>query len=392
MGDDFSARDTASNAPTNANGLRFGFTTGSCAAAGSKAAAYMLLTGMVKDRISITTPKGIVFNASIVDICRTETSVSCAVVKDGGDDPDVTTGAHIVSSVSLLPEKSAPYVEIVGGTGVGVVTAPGLDQKPGEAAINHVPREMITKEVLEVCRLCDYNGGIRVEVSVPEGEELASKTFNPRLGIKGGISILGTSGIVEPMSSKALLDTIRVEFNQKKALGYTVAAVSPGNYGLDFMKQAFGYDLDKSVKCSNFIGDTIDMAYEIGFRKILITGHIGKLIKVSGGIMNTHSKEGDCRMELLAAAAVKAGCCVDVVRAILDANVTEEGIRLLDGEGRRKEAMDYVMDRIMFFIEKRAGSGMEAGCIMYSNMFGLLAASRNAETLLSEAKGQGASV
>ncbi len=380
--------------------MRFGFTTGSCAAAASKAAAYMLLTGRVKDRISITTPKGIVFDAQIVDIVRSESSVSCAVIKDGGDDPDVTTGAHIVSTVSYLPTKNAsdseptenfatsnahkPYVVIQGGEGVGRVTLPGLDQKPGEAAINHVPREMITKEVLEVCRLCDYNSGISVRISVPEGEELAEKTFNPRLGIKGGISILGTSGIVEPMSSQALLDTIRTELKQKKALGATIAAVSPGNYGLEFMKEKYGYDLDKSVKCSNFIGDTIDMAAELGFKKFLLTGHIGKLIKVSGGIMNTHSKEGDCRMELLAAAAVKAGCRLETVRDILNAAVTEEGVRMIERDGKREQAMAYVMERIMYFLEKRVEGKMEIGCIMYSNEFGLLAQSPNAQAILKE--------
>ena len=418
-----SVSGTAPNLLTNANGLRLGFTTGSCAAAGAKSAVYMLLTGRVKDHISITTPKGIVFNAQIVDIVRSESSVSCAVIKDGGDDPDVTTGAHIVSTVSFLPARNAgandcansatiaipadsarnacvpansaspansaqndvaPYVVIEGGEGVGRVTLPGLDQKPGEAAINHVPREMITKEVLEVCHLCDYNGGISVKISVPEGETLAEKTFNPRLGIKGGISILGTSGIVEPMSSQALLDTIRTELNQKKALGATIATVSPGNYGLEFMKEKYGYDLDKSVKCSNFIGETIDMAAELGFKKFLLTGHIGKLIKVSGGIMNTHSKEADCRMELLAAAAVKAGCNLETISGILNAAVTEEGIDLIERDGRREQAMAYVMERIMFFLEKRAGGKMQMGCIMYSNDFGLLAQSRNAADMLAE--------
>ena len=371
--------------------MRFGFTTGSCAAAASKAAAYMLLTGRKKDTISIETPKGIRFDAQIVDIERQENYVRCAVIKDGGDDPDVTTGAHIVSTVRFLPE-AAQFIVIDGGKGVGRVTLPGLDQKPGAAAINHVPREMITKEVLEVCNICDYKGGLSVEISVPEGEELASKTFNPRLGIKGGISILGTSGIVEPMSSQALLDTIRTELNQKKALGATVAAVSPGNYGLDFMRLVYGYDLDKSVKCSNFIGDTIDMAAEIGFEKFLLTGHIGKLIKVSGGIMNTHSKEGDCRMELLAAAAVKAECRLETVSAILNAAVTEEGVRLIEQNGKREKAMAYVMERIMFYLDKRAteaaqrtGQGkMEIGCIMYSNDFGLLAKSDNAVDMLKD--------
>ena len=241
--------------------MRYGFTTGSCAAAAAKAAAYMLLLGRKKTEITIETPKGIPYTAQILDIRRTEDVVSCAVQKDGGDDPDVTTGAWIYAKVTycgndrkdfrsqadfqsrenLQSLEDTPYVQIDGGIGVGRVTKPGLDQPVGNAAINHVPREMITKEVLEVCRLVDYKGGLAVEIFVPEGEQLAEQTFNPRLGIKGGISILGSSGIVEPMSSQAILDTIRVELRQRRAEGYAYVAVAPGNYGLDFMKQAYGY-------------------------------------------------------------------------------------------------------------------------------------------------------
>ncbi len=347
----------------------------------------MLLTGKNKTEITIETPKGIPFAAQIVDTVRGEHAVSCAVIKDGGDDPDITTGAHIVSTVSLLPSTADgvdPYVTIEGGIGVGRVTKPGLDQKPGNAAINHVPREMITREVLEVCALCDYHGGISVVISVPEGQKLAQKTFNPRLGIAGGISILGTSGIVEPMSSQALLDTIRVELNQKKALGYPVAAVSPGNYGLDFMKAAYGFDLDTSVKCSNFIGDTIDMAAGLGFDKLLITGHIGKLVKLSGGIMNTHSKEGDCRMELLAAAAVTAGCSLEGIRKILEAATTEEGIRILqdEGNGILQKTMDLLIEKSMFYLNRRGKGNIHIEVMMYANGFGLLGCSEEAESYL----------
>jgi len=363
--------------------MRFGFTTGSCAAAGSKAAAYMLLTGKEKNQITIQTPKGIEFCANIVDVEKHENWVSCAVIKDGGDDPDITTGAHIVSCVKYI-EGNELKIIIEGGKGVGKVTKPGLDQPVGNAAINHVPREMIQKEVLEVCQLCDYKGGLLVEISVPEGEQLASKTFNPRLGITGGISILGTSGIVEPMSSQALLDTIKVELNQKKALGYKIAAVTPGNYGLDFMKQNYSFDLDKSVKCSNFIGDSIDMAVEAGFEKLLLTGHIGKLIKVSGGIMNTHSKEGDCRMELLAAAAIHAGTGLEDVKQILNSVSTEEGVRILRECNTVEKTMEFVMEKIMFFLNKRSNGKIQIECMMYCNEFGLLAKSCNADLFISE--------
>lgn len=363
--------------------MRFGFTTGSCAAAAAKAAAYMLLSGKEKKEITIMTPKQILFPAKIVMIHREENWVSCAVEKDGGDDPDVTTGAHIMATVSL---NDTGVITIDGGGGVGRVTKPGLDQPVGNAAINHVPREMIRKEVTEVCRLLDYQGGLEIVISVPEGEALAQRTFNPRLGIVGGISILGTTGIVEPMSSKALLDTIYVELRQKKELGQTIAAVSPGNYGLDFMKENYGYDLDKSVKCSNFIGDTIDMAVELGFSKMLLTGHIGKLIKVSGGIMNTHSKEGDCRMELLTAAALKAGCSSQTALQLLECVTTQEGVRILQEAGCLEGACAYLTDRISFFLQKRAAGKIEIEFMMYANEIGLLAQSRKAEQFLQELK------
>lgn len=363
--------------------MRYGFTTGSCAAAAAKAAAYMLLSGRQKNTITIETPKGIPYTAEILEITRGEKAVQCAVRKDGGDDPDITSGALIYAEVSLTDhtrmQATDTRIHIDGGIGVGRVTKPGLDQPVGNAAINHVPREMIAKEVLEVCDLMDYKGNLQVIISVPEGEAIAKKTFNPRLGIVGGISILGTSGIVEPMSNQALLDTIRVELNQRRAEGFDYIAVAPGNYGLDFMKKAYGYDLDKSVKCSNFIGVTIDMAVECGFTRMLLTGHIGKLIKVAGGIMNTHSKEADCRMELLSAFAIHEGAGADVAAKILDCVATEEAVRLLREAGKQQKVMDYAMERIMFYLNKRAGGRMQIDCIMYDNTFGELAKSKEAD-------------
>lgn len=392
--------------------MRYGFTTGSCAAAAAKAAAYMLLTGREKTKITIETPKGIPYTAQIRDICRKEREVSCAVEKDGGDDPDITTGALICARVSLPQEegreageagkdlgakagtvRSPEQAQIVidGGFGVGRVTKPGLDQPVGNAAINHVPREMIEREVLQVCQVLDYCGSLSVEISVPEGEHLAERTFNPRLGIVGGISILGTSGVVEPMSTQAILDTIRVELRQQRALGREDVVISPGNYGLDFLKNTYHYNLDKSVKCSNFIGLTIDMAVEEGFKRLLLAGHIGKLIKVAGGIMNTHSREGDCRMELLTAFAVKCGVAAEDAEKILSCVTTEEAVRILDECGRRQEVMDHAMERILFYLEKRAQGKLAIECIMYANDFGALAKSKEAEewfTLLAQDAGQ----
>lgn len=367
--------------------LRKGFTTGSCGAAAAKAALYMLLTGSVKDEIEIITPGGAVFRTEVKDIFREGNRVRCAVVKDGGDDPDVTTGLHVTAEVRAEERgDGALEIQIEGGPGVGRVTLPGLDQLVGNAAINRVPRQMIEKELSEVAELLDFRGRIRVILSVPGGEEAAERTFNPRLGIEGGISILGTTGIVEPMSTRAILDTIRVELNQRKALGDRIAAVSPGNYGLNFMQETYGYDLNRSVKCSNYVGDTVDMVREMGFRGMLLTGHIGKLIKVSGGIMNTHSKEGDARMELLAAGVIRAGGSTDTLRGILNCRVTEEALGIIQGESPEllRKSMESVMDRILYYLRKRAGKELPVECILYSNEFGLLAASPGAMDMLEE--------
>lgn len=367
--------------------LRKGFTTGSCGAAAAKAALYMLLTGSVKDEIEIITPGGAVFRTEVKDIFREGNRVRCAVVKDGGDDPDVTTGLHVTAEVRAEERADGTLeIRIEGGPGVGRVTLPGLDQPVGNAAINRVPRQMIEKELSELAELLDFRGRIRVILSVPGGEAAAERTFNPRLGIEGGISILGTTGIVEPMSTRAILDTIRVELNQRKALGDRIAAVSPGNYGLNFMKETYDYDLNRSVKCSNYVGGTVDMVRELDFRGMLITGHIGKLIKVSGGIMNTHSKEGDARMELLAAGVIRAGGSMDILRGILNCRVTEEALGIIQAESPAllRKSMESVMDRILYYLRKRAGEELPVECILYSNEFGLLAASPGAMDMLEE--------
>ena len=373
--------------------MRFGFTTGSCAAAASKAASYMLLSGTIKNEITIQTPKGISYKAHIQDIQRHEESVTCAVEKDGGDDPDITTGTQIYATVSYGDGEmgDASQIHIDGGLGVGRVTKPGLDQPVGNAAINHVPREMIQAEVREICDLFDYNGNLEVLISVPDGVQLAEHTFNPRLGIEGGISIIGTTGIVEPMSSQALLDTIAVELRQRKALGFDYVAVTPGNYGLDFMKKNYGYNLDRSVKCSNFIGATIDMAVELGFQRLLLTGHIGKLIKVAGGIMNTHSREADCRMELLIAFVVRRQLPLNYIMPLFDCVTTEDAIGILEQSGQLKEMMTDVVERICYYLEKRAKGKLKIDCIVYTNEFGELAKSKEVEqwfTLLEQEQEQ----
>ena len=361
----------------------YGFTTGSCAAAAAKAATYMLLSGRIKNSIKIDTPSGIEYDTKVEDIFVKEDMVSCAVRKHSGDDPDVTDGILIYASSQIIYDKSNEVI-IEGGEGVGVVTRPGLDRSVGEAAINTVPRMMIENEVRQVMEAFDITYGIKIVVSVPKGEEIALKTFNPRLGIVGGISIIGTSGIVEPMSTKALIDTIRVELRQQKEEKGEIAVVSPGNYGLELMHKHYGYDLNKAVKCSNFIGETIDIAGELGFEKMIITGHMGKLIKLSGGIMNTHSKEADCRMELLAVAAYKSGADKNVIDSILGSVSTDEAYEYIDKEGLGEKCFSYIMDRVYFYINKRAGDRLKVECIIYSNKWGLLGKTPGADEYMKE--------
>ncbi len=368
--------------------MRFGFTTGSCAAAASKAAAYMLLSGREQNSISIETPGGKKYDACIEDIKRDGSSVSCAVRKDGGDDPDITSGLLIYSKVSFSDRKD-DTVFIEGGEGVGRVTKPGLDRPVGDAAINTVPRKMITDEVNSVREMFDHEDSLLVTIYVPGGAEVAKKTFNPKLGIEGGISIIGTSGIVEPMSSKALLDTIRVELNQRKALGFDYAAVAPGNYGRDFFSDKYGIDIDQSVKCSNFIGDMADIASELGFKEVLLVGHIGKLIKVAGGIMNTHSREADCRMEILSSLSLRHGVPAEGLLRILDCVSTEEAARIIADYGRLDEVMSDAVSRICANLNRRVQDKVRFECVLFSNDLGELAVSKGAAALIERIKEEG---
>ncbi|HIR97860.1 MAG TPA: cobalamin biosynthesis protein CbiD, partial [Candidatus Merdisoma faecalis] len=214
--------------------LRMGYTTGSCAAAAARAAASMLLTGKAVPEVKLMTPKGIGLDLEVLEAEWTAEEASCAVRKDAGDDPDVTNGLKIYA---LVRKSEEPGVQIDGGEGVGRVTRPGLEQPVGAAAINKVPRQMIRENVEEICRKFGYEGGLSVTISIPGGEALAVKTFNPRLGIVGGISVLGTSGIVEPMSEEALIQTIRVDIKMQLAGGRKYLVLVPGNYGLDYLNE-----------------------------------------------------------------------------------------------------------------------------------------------------------
>ena len=360
--------------------LRLGYTTGSCAAAAAKAAAFMLLTGRRKDTIDLLTPKGIRLHLTVEEIKITSSEVSCAIRKDSGDDPDATRGTLIFACVR---KTDAPGVLIDGGAGVGRVTKRGLDQPVGAAAINSVPRRMIEENVREVCALCGYDGGVSVVISVPEGEALAKKTFNPRLGIVGGISILGTTGIVEPMSEQALVDTIRVELRQRRELGAEYVLLTPGNYGADFIRDSIGIDPRTAVLTSNFIGDALELSRELGFRGALLIGHIGKLVKLAGGMWNTHSKFGDCRMELLAAHAASLGLRPEKVSELLLCVMCDDALRILLEEQLYDSVLARLAGRIEFHLQHKCGE-MEIGAMVFSKEYGRLCQTSCAQALLQK--------
>lgn len=357
--------------------LRCGDTTGTCAAAAAKAAAILLTTGQAITEVSVTLPGGELRTLPV----RTERSGSACigtVIKDGGDDPDVTNGIAVCARVSPMPSG----IEITGGEGVGVVTRPGLDQPVGAAAINSVPRQMISNALREV--LHGRTGGFRAEIFVPGGAALARKTYNPRLGIEGGISILGTTGKVLPMSSAALLSTIRAEASVQRAEGHAILLLTPGNYGAQFIRQSLPVPESRAVKCSNFIGEALDIGISLGFKGILLVGHIGKLVKVGAGIFRTHSADADGRMETLAACGLRAGADPAVLRRILDCPTTDAALAVLAEAGCLAPVMEVLTERIAFHLNARVKGAAETGAIIFSFQQELLYQTPAADKLLTQ--------
>ena len=370
----------------NGKVMRCGYTTGSCATGAAKAAAMMLLGGQTVEKVDLMTPAGELLHLDILDISRKAeecgqaasgkgeaASVTCAVRKDSGDDPDITNGSLIYATVSLCGEKELAKAEpgskvvIDGGFGVGRVTKPGLDQPVGNAAINSTPRRMIKENVSEVCRQFGYDGGIKVVVSIPNGEKLAPRTFNPRLGIVGGISVVGTTGIVEPMSNQALVDTTKVEIRQLAAKGRTDIFLVPGNYGRDFARDVLKLDVSECIAMSNFIGDAINSAVECGFKRIFMVGHIGKMVKLGIGQTFTHSSGGDGRMETLLACALEAGADLDTLKKVLPCATTDAALDVLKAAGKMDETLEILGKRIEATLLRKVPDDVQIEYICFTN-------------------------
>ena len=342
--------------------LRCGYTTGSCAAAAAKAGVIMLVTGKVVDSVSIDTPSGVKLDLKIEKTQFSTGQASCCVVKDAGDDPDVTDGIEIYARVS---RREDGRIAIDGGEGIGRITRAGLSGKIGEAAINPAPRRMIANEIRKVSQ-----DGFDVLIYAPEGAEIGAHTFNKNLGIEGGISIIGTSGIVEPMSDKALLKTIYMETDAIYNEGLREIILFPGNYG-EKMAHKLGLP-GKGVKIANFVGDSLLYCYNKGFKKITLVGHIGKFSKLSVGAFNTHSKICDVRMEAFVYYLALARAPYELLERVRKCVTTEEALNIVYEAGFTSILGDMrqgCIDRIKRYIKD---DGYDIEVYIYSMKYGVL--------------------
>lgn len=330
----------------NGKKLRKGFTTGTCATAATAAAISMILNQDIEEKVTVSTANGVEVTMEIKDPSFGDLSASAAVEKDGGDDADATHGLLIYSTVTLLPDSND--IEIDGGEGVGRVTQKGLKCDVGMAAINPTPRAMIEKTARQ---LLGPNCGAKIIISVPGGEETAKLTYNSRLGIVGGISILGTTGIVNPMSEESWKASITIELTMLYNQGYRSVVLAPGNYGEDFATNVLGIPPHRIVNMSNFVGHVLKEVQRIGFTRVLMVGHMGKFVKVAGGIFSTHSKDSDARMEIIMANLALLGAPVELLEKVEKCITTDAAGTLIE-EYHYEEVYQVLVDKMKFRSER----------------------------------------
>lgn len=307
--------------------IREGITTGTCAAAASKAAICVWI-GKQIEIVRVTNPQQQEFDVPIKTAYKTPSGGRACVIKDAGDDPDITNGTEIWAEVNVYHQmEGKDRVNLFGGEGVGKVTKPGLKVPVGQPAINPVPRQMIIKAVEEVL---PQGYCADVTISVPKGAELAAKTLNPYLGIQGGISIIGTTGIVRPMSEEAFKDSLKPQISVVKASGFDDIVFVPGKIGQDIASSILKLPEETIVQTSNFIGYMLESAADYEIKRVLFVGHLGKIIKVAGGIFHTHSKMADARMEILAANLAALGAARHIVCEILECTTTEAAMPIIE--------------------------------------------------------------
>ncbi|WP_394698262.1 cobalt-precorrin-5B (C(1))-methyltransferase CbiD [uncultured Ilyobacter sp.] len=367
--------------------LRYGYTTGSCATAAAKGAVEALFTGKFKESVKIDTPFGWELDLQITETELDRDRAVCAIRKDAGDDPDVTHGilifvsAEKVSNLDIEKEdcfyNEDKTVELTGGVGVGKVTKKGLQVPPGKPAINEGPRSMIFKEVQ---RVLPEGEKVRLEIFIPEGQEKALMTFNPKLGIMGGISVLGSSGIVKPMSEEAYKSSLTVElgFHKEERKKNTVVFTF-GNYGKRFIKENLDIPIEDVFVISNFAGFMIEQAAHRKFERVILLGHIGKMVKLAGGIFHTHSKVSDAKMEIFTTCALLAGEDYETLLKIADSNTTDEAVEYVTN----KKTYEIMCERIVEKCSHKA-KDIEFASLLFSFEKGELGRSHNFNRVIKE--------
>ena len=365
----------------NGKKLRKGFTTGTCATAATLAAVSMILNQELEEKVTVRTASGVETSMDIHDAFFQENEAQAAVRKDGGDDADATHGLLIYSTVTLLPDQTE--IEIDGGQGVGRVTEKGLAIAVGLAAINPTPRRMIEESVRS---LIGPNCGARVIISVPEGEETAKLTYNSRLGIVGGISILGTTGVVNPMSEESWKAAITIELTMIYNQGYRSVVLVPGNYGEAFATGTLGIPKHRIVNMSNFVGHVLKEVQRIGFTRVLMVGHMGKFVKVAAGIFSTHSKDSDARLETLVANLALMGAPLEVLQKVDQCLTTESAGQVIEAyhyEGVYQILADKIKDRSERLLKNRKPE-VSIDTVIFASEAGYLASTQDLESIKEE--------
>ncbi len=354
--------------------LREGFTTGTCAAAAALASALLLNGEHETECVEVTLPIGRVITVCIDECFFDGDAAVSSVIKDSGDDPDVTNGIKICARVSRIAKSE---IVVTGGIGIGVVTRSGLQIKPGDYAINPVPLEQIKNTLKPFIK---NNSGFYVEIFCPEGEKVALKTYNPKLGITGGISILGTTGVVKPMSEDAYKKTLSLKMSVISSEGGESAVMTPGNYGSSFIEANYRIDPDLVITTGNYIGYMIDEAVKFRIKNVLLIGHIGKLIKVAGGIFNTHSRTADCRSEIFAAHHTLFCGNGDLVRELMSANTTDDCVRIV----KDPDFYGYICDTIKKRCSDYSYGEINFEVIIFNLECGILGRSANCDDMLKK--------
>ena len=343
----------------NGHTQRYGFTTGTTATAAAIGAAYMYLND-TRDIVDVELPAGITLTIPLEFVKEEKNLFTCGVKKNAGDDPDVTDGILISTKLEFIKKENGLEFNFFAGEGVGVFTKDGLALPKGEAAINPIPRQMMIDNLSVILKEHGFSGIVNITITVENGADIAKKTFNERLGIIGGISILGTSGLVLPMSKTALLETIEadIKFRLKNSKEKRVY-LAPGNIGAKFLENNFNINSTTVAIISNFIGESIDYAISNDAKEIVLCGDLGKLIKLSGGIMNTHSNDSDSRLELLVAAVIKF-CIkekkelpIQIISNIFEQKTTTGAVNIIK-ENNFDNCFDILADQMLYYAYNRA--------------------------------------